>query len=49
MEEVCLDIKPGFIEVIKEQLPDADIVIDRFHVVQDANRRLDEARRIELL
>lgn len=47
VEEVCVDIKPGFIEVIKKKLPEADIVIDRFHVVQDANRRLDEARRIE--
>jgi len=47
IEEVCVDIKPAFITVTEEQLPEADIVIDRFHVVHDANRRVDEARRIE--
>jgi transposase len=47
VEEVCVDMKPGFIEVVKQQLSGAALVIDRFHVVQDGNRRLDEARRIE--
>lgn len=45
--EVCIDMKPAFSEVVKEVLPNAKIVVDHFHVIQDANRRVDEARRIE--
>jgi len=45
--EVCIDMKPAFVEVIKEVLPHTKIVIDHFHVIQDANRRVDDARRIE--
>jgi len=47
IEEVCLDMKAGFIQATKEVLPQAKIVIDHFHVIQDANRRLDETRRLE--
>lgn len=45
--EVCIDMKAAFAEVVKEVLPHAKIVVDHFHVIQDANRRVDEARRIE--
>jgi transposase len=47
IEEVFGDIKPAFIMVTEEELPETNIVIDRFHVVHDANRQVDEARRIE--
>lgn len=47
IEEVCVDIKPLFIAAVEKELPGSSIVIDRFHVIHDANRRLDEARRIE--
>lgn len=47
IEEVCIDMKELFAAAIKQELPLADIVLDHFHVIQDANRRLDEARRLE--
>lgn len=47
IDEVCVDMKDGFIAAIKEALPAARIVVDHFHVIQDANRRVNEARRIE--
>ena len=34
-------------QVMEEELPSANIVVDHYHVIQDANRRVDEARRIE--
>jgi len=47
IKEVCIDMKELFATVAKEELPDAKIVLDHFHLIQDANRRLDEARHIE--
>lgn len=47
ISEVCVDMKAGFIKVVEEVLPQAALVIDHFHVIQDANRRLDDARRLE--
>ncbi|MEX2355871.1 MAG: ISL3 family transposase [Thermaerobacterales bacterium] len=44
---VCLDMKPGWRKALGRQLPKAQIVVDRFHVMQDANRRVDEARLVE--
>lgn len=44
---VCLDLKAGFKAVVQRVLPQARIVADHFHVVRDANRRLDETRRLE--
>jgi transposase len=47
ISEVCVDMRAGFVKAVEKTLPCAVIVIDHFHVIQDANRRLDEARRIE--
>lgn len=47
IEEVATDMKSSFIKAVEETLPGARIVIDHFHVIQDANRRVNEARRIE--
>jgi len=35
------------LSAVKEKLPEASIVVDHFHVIHDANRRVDEARKIE--
>ena len=35
------------INALKEVFPDIAIVIDHFHVIQDANRRLNNTRLIE--
>lgn len=47
MHEVCCDMKEGFIQTILRELPKATLVIDHFHVIHDANNRLQEARKIE--
>ena len=47
IKEVCIDMKKSFAVAIGDGLPKAAIVVDHFHVIQDANRRLDEARRLE--
>lgn len=44
---VCIDLKAGFRSVVKEVLPGAEVVVDHFHVIQDANRRVDQTRRLE--
>jgi transposase len=44
---VCTDLKASYLKVVRKILPHAAVVIDRFHVIQDANRRLDETRRLE--
>ncbi len=47
IKEVCIDMKELFVSAIRQELPAVNIVIDHFHIIQDANRRLDEARRLE--
>lgn len=44
IEEVCIDMDCHYIKTIREELPNIRIVIDFFHVVQDANFRISEAR-----
>lgn len=44
---VCIDLKASFRSVLQQELPGVTIVADHFHVIQDANRRLDETRRLE--
>ena len=47
IDEVVVDMRDSFIEAVKESLPNTHIVIDHFHIIQDANRRIQEARKIE--
>jgi len=47
IDEVAVDMKAAFVHAAREQLPNARVVIDHFHVIQDANRRVNEARKIE--
>jgi transposase len=47
IDEVVVDMRDSFIEAAKEALPNTSIVIDHFHIIQDANRRIQEARKIE--
>ena len=46
IEEVCIDMDTHYLKAIKEELPKARIVVDFFHVVQDANWRISEVRTI---
>jgi len=45
--EVCIDMDSLLLSSVKEYLPQTKVVVDHFHVIHDANRRVDEARKIE--
>ena len=47
IEEVAVDMRRSFIAAVLKELPNARIVLDHFHMIQDANRRVNEARKIE--
>lgn len=47
IEEVCCDIHDGYIQAVGRLLPHAAIVIDHFHLIQDANQRINESHLIE--
>ena len=44
---VAIDRNGAYHEVVKEQLPDADIVLDKFHLIANYNAVIDEVRRSE--
>jgi transposase len=46
IREVVIDMCELYARAIKEVLPHSSIVVDHFHVIQDANRRIDEERCI---
>lgn len=45
--EVSLDMSPAFVKGATEQLPNASITFDKFHVVGLVNGAVDEVRRLE--
>jgi transposase len=45
---VSIDMDEAFRKAIKNWLPNAEIVYDRFHIVQLLNRAVDEVRRAEV-
>lgn len=46
IEEVCIDMDTQYLSLIREELPQARIVVDFFHVVADANYRISETRTL---
>jgi transposase len=44
---VCSDMWRGYLKAIKERVPDALNILDRFHIVQNLNLAMDEVRRQE--
>lgn len=42
--EVCIDMSRDYFRTIARELPQAKIVVDAFHVIADANRRITELR-----
>jgi transposase len=48
IKAVCCDMWAPYLKSIREHLPQATIVFDRFHIVQHLNRALDEVRREEV-
>ena len=47
IEAVSIDMSPAFIKGCTEELPNARITFDKFHVVWHANAAVDKTRRIE--
>ncbi len=44
--EVVIDMCDLYRKAVEETLPSVKIVADHFHIIQDANRRLDDERRL---
>lgn len=47
VESVSIDMSPAFIKGCTEQLPNARITFDEFHVIWHANAAVDKTRRVE--
>jgi transposase len=47
VEAVCTDMHRPYVNVVGEVLPHAEVVYDKFHVLQPASAALDEVRRQE--
>lgn len=47
VKQVCIDMSPAFISGCNNYLPDADITFDKFHVVKEVNKAMDELRKLE--
>ncbi len=46
VKEVCIDMKSSYLTVLEEVFPKAKIVIDRFHVIKEMVRQVEEMRKI---
>jgi len=47
IEQVCIDMSPAFIAGCRDYLPNAAITFDKFHVVKEVNKAMDELRKLE--
>ena len=47
IKEVCIDMSGAFIKGVTENLTEAEITFDKFHVMQLIGRAVDEVRRAE--
>jgi len=47
IEAVAMDMSPSYQKAVRECLPNADIVFDRFHVMKNYSKALGNQRRIE--
>jgi len=47
IENVCIDMSPAFIAGCMKHLPEASVIFDRFHVVKEVNKAMDELRKLE--
>ena len=47
IKNVCIDMSPAFISGCEKHLPEADITFDKFHVVQELNKAVDEVRKTQ--
>jgi transposase len=47
IEQVCIDMSPAFISGCTNSLPNAAITFDKFHVMKEVNKAMDELRQLE--
>lgn len=47
VKELSMDMSPAFIAGAEAHLPNAEITFDKFHIMQDLGKRVDEVRRQE--
>jgi transposase len=47
IKNVCIDMSPAFISGCEKHMPDAAITFDKFHVVKEVNKAMDEVRKNE--
>ena len=45
---VCMDMWAPYLNAVQEHTPQAQVVFDRFHIVQHLNQAVDEVRRSEM-
>jgi transposase len=45
---VCMDMWAPYLEAVRANAPNAQVVFDRFHIVQHLNQAVDEVRRNEM-
>ena len=48
IKQVCIDMSAAFIKGVTENLTEAEITFDKFHVVKLVNDGVDEVRRLEV-
>lgn len=47
IKQVCIDMSPAYISGCGKYLPKADITFDKFHVMKEINKAMDELRKLE--
>ena len=45
--QVAIDMSPAFIKGVRDNFANADLVFDKFHVIQEANEGVEAVRRLE--
>jgi transposase len=48
IQVVCLDMWQAYLKAVRIHAPNAQVLFDRFHLVQHLNRAVDEVRRSEM-
>lgn len=47
IDKICIDMSPAFISGCINELPNAAITFDKFHVMKEVNKAMDELRKLE--
>ncbi len=48
IKQVCCDMSPAFIKGVKENLSQAELTFDKFHIIKIINEAVDQVRREEV-